>query len=168
MNRRQELNAFVKECITTALLELMDFQSFESITITQLTRKAGVSRVSFYRNFAGKEDVIRQHLANLILEWGREFEQTPGADLIESLFSFYLRNKELFIRLYKAGLWPLSLQSIKDACGPKTGQSNLQAYQSAFFAYGLYGWLEEWFKRGLQESPAEMARLAAQARQTSG
>ncbi|MGN0707656.1 MAG: TetR/AcrR family transcriptional regulator [Faecalibacterium sp.] len=167
MNRRQELNAFVRECITTALLELMETQPFESIAITALTRRAGVSRTSFYRNFSSKEDVLRQHLARLTQEWGCSFEQTPGADLVESLFSFYLRNRELFIQLYKAGLWSLSLQSILDACGPKASHSNPQAYQSAFFAYGLYGWLEEWFKRGLAESPAEMSRLAAQNRQRS-
>ena len=50
-------------------------------------------------------------------------------------------------------------ESVKDACGAKPEQPNVVAYTSAFIAFGLYGWIEEWFKRGMQESPEEMARL---------
>ena len=68
MNKKQEANEFVKECITTALLQIMEGKDFEAITITELTRKAGVGRVSFYRNFESKEDVIRQYLGKLNLK----------------------------------------------------------------------------------------------------
>ena len=57
----------------------------------------------------------------------------------------------------------LSSQTDKDACGPKLEQSNIDAYKSAFFAHGLYGWIEEWFKRGMQETPSQMAALLEQA-----
>ncbi|MGM9537159.1 MAG: TetR/AcrR family transcriptional regulator [Candidatus Onthomonas sp.] len=163
MNKKQEANAFVKECITAALFQMLKTQALESISITELTRKAGVGRVSFYRNFESKEDVIRQYLAKITKEWGEAFERNPSENLIESLFSHYQRHKDIFILLYKAGLWHLSLQSVKDACGPKPEQDNRSAYQSAFLAYGLYGWLEEWFKRGLTETPKEMQNLLKSA-----
>ncbi len=47
MNRKQELNAFIKDCITKALIELMKKKNFEDITITELVETAGVGRVSF-------------------------------------------------------------------------------------------------------------------------
>lgn len=55
MDKKNEANALVIECITTALLEMMRKQSFDSITITDLTKRAGVGRVSFYRNFTSKK-----------------------------------------------------------------------------------------------------------------
>lgn len=53
----------------------------------------------------------------------------------------------------------ISLQSITDACGPKPEQPSASAYVTAFIAYGLYGWVEEWFKRGVQETPKELVEL---------
>ncbi len=164
MNKKQETNEFVKECITTALFQMLKKQSFERITITELTKKAGVGRVSFYRNFESKEDVIRKHLGVLIKEWGKEFEKNGSPDtLVESLFSHYYKNKELFILLYRKGLAHISLQNVLDICGPTAEQDNFTAYTRAWFCYGLYGWIEEWFKRGMAETPSEMATLFKQS-----
>ena len=59
---KKTLNVVVKQSITQALLQLMQAESFESISITDITKRAGVSRVSFYRNFDSKEDVLIKHL----------------------------------------------------------------------------------------------------------
>ena len=75
MNKKQETNAFVKECITEALLQLMKEKTLYEIAITEIVERAGVARVSFYRNFTSKENVIEQHLILLIREWGRDFEK---------------------------------------------------------------------------------------------
>lgn len=163
MNKKQEANAVVIECITTALLNMMNKQSFESISITALTKRAGVGRVSFYRNFESKEDVIRKHLRNLLEDWWAEYKGTTTVELVQAIFEHYYKNKELSILLYKQGLAHISLQSVKDSCGAKPEQDNNTAYFSAFFSYGLYGWIEEWFKRGMQETPEEMAMLYVQA-----
>lgn len=60
--------------------------------------------------------------------------------------------------IHKPG-YNISLKSILDYCGPKEEQSNAEAYVSAYFSYGLYGFIEEWFKRGMKESSEEMAEM---------
>ncbi|MDD6799823.1 MAG: TetR/AcrR family transcriptional regulator [Firmicutes bacterium] len=164
MNKKQEANAFVIECITTALLNMMEKQSFDSISITELTNRAGVGRASFYRNFESKEDVIKKYLHTLIEKWRAEYKGTTSIELVQAIFEHYRKNKELSILLYKQGLAHISLQSVKDSCGAKPEQDNNTAYFSAFFSHGLYGWIEEWFKRGMQETPEEMAMLFVQTR----
>lgn len=37
-------------------------------------------------------------------------------------------------------------------CGPETEMGNTQAY----FAYGLYGWISEWIRRGMKEDGKEL------------
>lgn len=159
MNKKQEANILVKECITTALLQLMQSKPFEKITICELVQKAGVGRVSFYRNFESKEDVIRKHLHNLLEEWWRDYSGTTTNELVQAIFEHYYAHKELCILLYKQGLSHISLQSVKDSCGPQPEQSNVLAYTAAFYSYGLYGWIEEWFKRGMRETPEEMSAM---------
>ena len=159
MNKKQELNAYIKECITTALLKLMETTPFSEISITDLVKVAGVGRISFYRNFESKEEVISKHLTALLDDWWKDYLKSEGLNLVEAIFEHYYKHRNLCILLYRQGLSHLSLQSIKEACGPKPEHTNIEAYTTAYFSYGLYGWIEEWFKRGMQETPKEMAKL---------
>jgi hypothetical protein len=42
---------------------------------------------------------------------------------------------------------------------------NLEAYTKSFWAYGIYGWLLEWIKRGMPESGNELLTLFSLTRQ---
>ena len=53
-----ESNKITKESIQVALISLMANKKLENITITEIVKKAGVSRTSFYRNYKDKEDVL--------------------------------------------------------------------------------------------------------------
>ena len=116
MNKKQEANAFVRECLTTALVQLMQEQPFDGIAITDLVRRAGVSRVSFYRNFTSKKNVLEQHLMSLIREWGREFEDRgdPGY-FSESLLRHCYLHRDFYLLLYRHGLSDLIYEAIRTA-----------------------------------------------------
>ena len=152
-------NLYVVEHITASLLELMKTKHIDKISIGELCNSAGVGRASFYRNFKSKEDVISKHLKALLDNWWLNTIQQPDFNLIEAIFTHYWNNRELCHRLYEQGLSHLNLQSIKEACGPKSEHENVFAYTTAYFSYGLYGWIDEWFHRGMQETPKEMAAL---------
>ena len=44
--------------LTQALIELIEKKPFDKITITDIAEKAGVSRITFYRHFNSKTDII--------------------------------------------------------------------------------------------------------------
>lgn len=158
-------NQIVRESLTEALFQLMERKAFEDISITELTRRAGVGRVSFYRNFDSKEDILVAYLDNRAKEWGAAFEQEEKPDVVLSLFRHFAGLERPIKLLYRAGLSHLLLRNIQDCCGPKPMQPNKLAYWNAWLAGGLFGWVDEWVKRGMQESPEEMARLAAAVNQ---
>ncbi len=160
-------NLYVVKHITAAVLKLMQKQNLNEISISQICDEAGVGRASFYRNFASKEDVISRHLKTLLDNWWIEAIKKPDFNLVEAVFEHYYEHRELCMMLYKQGLAHLNLKSIKEACGPKPEQINIVAYTTAYFSYGLYGWIEEWFKRGMQETPKEMAELWKKAQQNN-
>ncbi len=67
----EEANRQTKERLQKALISLMGKKSFDNITITELVKRSGVSRTSFYRNYKIKEDILAdisrqfaQHIAN--------------------------------------------------------------------------------------------------------
>jgi AcrR family transcriptional regulator len=55
-----------KQWIFDAMLLLLDEKPYAQIEITEVTRKAGVARTSFYHHFSGKDDVILQYLDDIL------------------------------------------------------------------------------------------------------
>ena len=150
MNKKQEANAFVKECITTALIKMMQEHSFGSISITNLVELAGVARVSFYRNFTSKEDVIKQHLDFLIQKWGAEFEKTGSlSTLNESLAMHYYNHRDFYLLLYRHNLSAMIYENIREALHIDSVDEQNERFRRAVWAGAIFGWLDEWARQGM-------------------
>lgn len=157
MGNPRTTNEVVKESITLALLELMKTKRISEITVKEITKRAGVGRVSFYRNYSSKEDVIVRYMDELTIEWGKAFEQEENPNIIKSLFTYFYANKDLLNLLYTSGLEHLILQSLRNICGPKPEQDNFHAYWQAIISGAIYSWCIEWIHRGMTETPEEIA-----------
>lgn len=57
-NHAQAIKQDSKDYLTTALLQLLEKNIYSSITVSQVVRRAGVSRMAFYRNFDSLDDVL--------------------------------------------------------------------------------------------------------------
>ena len=168
MNKKQEANAFVKECITTALWQMMENMPFDDIAITDLVKKAGVGRVSFYRNFESKKDVLEKHLVILLEEWGKEFEALGDpSKFSDSLIRHYYKHKDIYLILYKQGLSDMIYETIRGAMKLHEAQHNLERYAKSMIAGMIWGWLDEWMRQGMPEDPDEIALLSAQMNQNN-
>lgn len=167
MNNEQK-NTYVKRQITATLLDLLKEQPLSDISISELTSKSKVGRVSFYRNYQCKEDILKEESNRLIKEWGRLFESSPDSSpekLFPSLFDFYRDHREFYTILYNAGMTSIMMETIINTIDITPEMPNLEAYMKSFWAYGIYGWLLEWIKRGMQENGKELETLFAFARQ---
>ena len=51
----QESNLLTREAIETALLQLLEKKELAKISISELVKRAGVSRAAFYRNYDSKD-----------------------------------------------------------------------------------------------------------------
>ena len=160
--KKQEKTSYVKEEITKTLLKLLNEYDIKDIDIRFLCNEAGVGRASFYRNYSSKEQVILEHASQLIRQWGADFESDPNSspfNVFGSLFAHFKRNKKFYTLLYKQNLLDIVLEAIKEKVGLIPSLSNKEAYEKAFFSYGLYGWISEWIKRGMKESAEEINQL---------
>ena len=62
---KNKRTASVREELIRALMDLMTEKPYMEITVTDLVTKAGVARVSFYRNFGSVSDVVDAAVAEL-------------------------------------------------------------------------------------------------------
>ncbi len=158
-----ERNTYVKRQLTAALLELLEEKELRDISVSEIAAAAGVHRVSFYRSFNEKEDILREHMNATYRRW--EGARVPSGEpaseqeAIVGLFAYMVRNGAFYRLLYRRGLFHLFKEVLLSNVGPRPEFSNHAAYATAFLANGIYGWIAEWAARGMQESPEEMAAL---------
>ena len=65
---------FTKNCIMDALLQLMHTKEYEQISISELTQKAGVSRMSYYRNYNCKDSILIDYMHRILKEYAEELK----------------------------------------------------------------------------------------------
>lgn len=160
-----EKNSYVKRQITQALVQLLRKHELRDISVSEICSKAQVSRNSFYRNFESKEQVIRAHIMLLSHVWDERPNRTEPSteqEALADIFSQLTYHSDFYQLLWKRGLLYLLRDTLFEVMGPKPDYSNHIAYTLAFIISGIYGWIEEWFRRGMQESGEEMARLLAE------
>ncbi|HFH9922035.1 TPA: TetR/AcrR family transcriptional regulator, partial [Streptococcus suis] len=66
-----------QDYIQEALLQLTQQKEYEKITITDIAKRAGVTRISFYRNFKSKDDILKQALERAF----SVYQDTYGTEL---------------------------------------------------------------------------------------
>lgn len=157
-----ERNSFVKSKITEATLILLRDKELKDIPISEIIQKAQVSRNSFYRNYSEKENIIQEHINELLNNWEHDYTRkglNSNNEMYGSLFAHLKENSEFYLMLKKRNLFHLFLAAFLNIWGSKAEQDNLSAYVVSFIAYGTYGWIEEWIKRGMQESAETMTEL---------
>ncbi|WP_223290966.1 TetR family transcriptional regulator [Streptomyces avicenniae] len=76
MRKRQ----LVARELTEAALQLLARKGFDAVTIDEIAAAAGVSRRTFFRHFASKEDVVVQFLAGLGAAIRAELAARPPAE----------------------------------------------------------------------------------------
>lgn len=159
-----EANRVTREAICTALLELMDQKEFESITISDLAKRAGVSRQSFYRNYTSKEDIIIE-IEETILNSFRDSLDDPKYrnDLrlwLTDYFSFVRENHKLVAILDKAHLSDVLFSKAPFIVEDWMGESGSGLH---YYVVGSLGAMRtivmDWFYSGMKESSEYMADI---------
>ncbi|MBR1781724.1 MAG: TetR/AcrR family transcriptional regulator [Oscillospiraceae bacterium] len=156
----EESNRVTRECLRTAMFKLMNQENFERITITEIAKRAGVSRLAFYRNYESKEALVAdlcQHLfEQLRTSLTSERFLTDRRAWYVSFFQTIRENREYFEIYQKANL-RLSDGIILEAVYPVS--STEEHYTRAASEGAFLSVLTEWFRSGMQESPEEMAAI---------
>lgn len=90
-------------------------QALESITVTELCLKSGVSRKTFYRHYSSTQKVIEGFLDNSANDFIEILKETPILclnDFIDALFKFWLGNKNRLQVLQNSDFFSYTLHQL--------------------------------------------------------
>lgn len=154
---------FLKECMADSLLQTMKEKPFSKITVNEIAQTAGVNRSTWFRNFSDKNDAITFKLIRLWNRWADEHEikerHRYTLDNAENFFAFNYSIKDLLSEIYRAELQACVYNAFYQVMMPQYGADSAECYEARFYSYGLFGFLDEWIKRGFYETPEQITKL---------
>ena len=164
MDKRIEEKLFAKRSIANALLVLLKEQDFERISISELTRAAGVSRMAYYRNFTSKMkildfylDEIREELMSRTGKGAQLWTNEYG----RAYFLSMKEHKDHILLLDRLGLSGMIIRkftvSNEDLAGDMPS-SSIERYRLYYVAGAAYNGTIHWLEGGCRESVEEMTR----------
>mgnify|MGYP003301325036 CR=1 FL=1 len=160
MDKPNEINVLTKECILTALLRLMEEKPYDSISITDITSLAGVSRMAYYRNYSSKEEILLRHLEDeekKIIESSTGAEDTTIKDIIFCVSDFIQNNSSVIKAVYSAGLTHRLTDMLNKriySYFPVSNQTTVGKYAVRFYVGAILSVYRYWIDNGMEE-PAD-------------
>lgn len=160
-------NVQARKAMTEALIRLSREKPFSSITVTDLCKLAGVSRMAFYRNYDSKEEVFSTRLTELVEEYRNSTspllargELWYGIGHLTKFFETMQNNAELIDSLFKCGFVWLLIEAISGYLTDVWGNGSKE---SEYVLIGFSGFLcscyAPWAQDGFKETPLQMAEL---------
>ncbi len=155
----KETNDYTKSYIMTSLFELMKEKNYEDITVTEIVKKAGVGRVTYYRNFESKDDIIRQYFKSETEDFLKKQIYKPRTkedyfDIIKLTFTYFKKNQEFFKLIKKAHLETLYLEFLNENMKINFIENNLSnnKYLPYMYVGVIFNTSMKWLESDCKES----------------
>lgn len=157
-------NKFSRMCMGEAVTALMKEKTFDKIKIMDITRKAGVSRMTFYKYYHSKEEVVEGYLQEIISGYIEEFgdnfsEDYPNYNNTVTALNYFDKFADFFLVVAHAGLYNLLIDAInfymEDIIIPRY---NISPYKIYYYAGALLNIFIKWEESGKNEDASEIAK----------
>lgn len=167
------------KAIMEALLELLHEKNIQQVTVSELCRKVGINRSTFYLHFLDVYDVLEKMAELILTEMVQTAppppqpmpEQESRRESILHLLEHIRRHQEFYTLYFQQGL-PLSIQQrfFQNEVPPSRKlRASLGAlppvqekYHRAMFAASFDAALRCWLERGCIETPEELYEILEQ------
>lgn len=141
-------------------------------------KKQGTSILSFYRNYNAIEDILTEHLVEVVEEYRAKESDTESKTVFYEkkymlrCFRFFYLHREFIDALITAGMGDLFLAKITEYLIQKwidvekgTREENLRI---SAFAGAIYNMYREWSKGDFLELPEDVATILYDLRKQTG
>lgn len=155
-----------KSYIAQSLISFLKDKDIDNISITDIVKKAGVSRMTYYRYFSSKIDVLESYLDIVFKDYTNSLPPAVTEEYFISLdyilhgIKYFLKYKDYILTLDKAKLTPLILNKMTSFLNDKfckNTESNIDTIYIAYYAGGIFNIYINWLKKEIIATEEELA-----------
>lgn len=171
-NRRIQMT---RRLLKEALLELLETERIEKISVRTLCEKANVNRTTFYKYYTSQYDLLSEMETDLLTQINQCVQAKEAKGGLEKKLVFMKENMKLCQILignqtdtdFQMKL--LNLPGVKQELEQNLHIENVeQKYMREFVVNGSYAIVVRWLKEGCMECPEQMAQIIIEILKASG
>lgn len=151
-----------KSCLQTALIQLLDKKELSDISVSELARRAGVSRTAFYSNYQTVDDVLTELIDQELKEVNNYIWEAINReeDFFPPIIQKMKDNYDLYSLLMKANIEKTAFFQFRDYIKDSYPALDKKAYYMIIAAIGsLRSIIMEWFINGCEDSVALISEI---------
>ena len=168
LDRKDERVRRTRKRIDAAFVELLHRRAYGNIRVSQIVKKAGVGRPTFYAHYATKDDLLRSQFERIIAPL---IQATPGDPprIDATLFLAHVGTAQHFYRALMGsdgGTAPRVLRDCLEArvrellaLGSASHSDLRRSATARFVASSLTTVIECWIDSGARETPEQAQRI---------
>ena len=162
------MESATKQAVVEALMRLLNKKAMDDISISELAKEAGISRMTFYRNYQVKEDVLLDHFKSVLEDYKKDNDEHYGEGRfsdrknIVHCFEYFAKHKQFLEAVLKSGYYYTFLAIVDNyvmETWMKPGDGMEKEYRLHAFAGALFNVYISWVTNGYKETPEEIADI---------
>lgn len=160
----EELKRLTRESIQDALIILMGKKEYSEISVTEIVKKAGVSRTAYYRNYNSKDDVLDHFLnevISVIYSAMSEFDyETNEYGFWLTMFENILPYADTLKLLFRGGFGEKIENSMLTLMLAEYDElTEKDKYVECFWCGAVCSVIRQWVSDSMPQSPESMAEI---------
>lgn len=161
----REDSLYSKECIVDAFLLLLSEKSLSDISVTEICKRAGVARITFYKYYKTIGDVLKATVDYKFEQFKIELANTPHQTDLKHMLNIFVSLIHTFhkplLSLAKANMSGILLQYFTDALLTMFPTIHVEdEYVKSTYLFvsgGVFNILSTWNLNGMKESTNQIA-----------
>ena len=168
--KKTQRNRFTRMCMGDALVNIMQQKAYDKISVSDIVKKAGVSRMTYYNYYETKDELVKDYIEEITSLYLEE-EKNNIMDYVHILFliKFFDRYGKFFVTLADAGMYSFIIDAAniimekeyKDNYSTSDDADFLKkkTYELYFYSGAMVNVFLQWQKNGKNITPEELAGI---------
>lgn len=170
-SNKTKRNRFTRMCIGEALITLLEQNDYDSIKISDIVAKAGISRMTYYNYYRSKTDILDDYLQEVVAQYMRsaseeEEKNTIGVfqdyNHILHALKFFDQYSHFFLTLSHSGLYSVIINAVNRYMEEQVMPGyDGSVYALYFYSGALINTFMKWEENGKVEPVEEIAKIVS-------
>lgn len=158
----RETNRITKECLQTALIDLLKSKRMEDISVTELVKRAGVSRTAYYSNYSSFGEIFSEFVQENLASMNEDIWTAINneEDLFYPVIKLMEEKKDLLKLMMKANLENTAFLQLRESISKYYPEIDNETYYILIAAIGMIrNIIFEWIMNECRESAEEISSI---------
>jgi AcrR family transcriptional regulator len=165
MRRKDMSTKFIKSCLAESFVKLLYEKSYSDISVTDICKKAGFGRTTYYRHFSNQKEELLDYFSESRFTEYRNMNETlfkENQDL--AILTHIYNNRQFFICLKKQGLFYYVYKMLHQMlfCNNPNDTSGMR-YINGIRSGWFFGVIDTWIEDEFNITPKEVLSVTADA-----